>query len=88
MARSIDYGYCMRDLGYDQMRDIWNSKHDQTEFDGAYRTTFGLEPPEPVTFAHQLLIVASALDPASERLEPTPGFEPGTFSLPRKCSAT
>lgn len=68
VAQAMDYGYWVRDLSYQDVRDIWSRNHDQADFDEAFRSTFKLEPPEIVDVEHQLVIVASALDPASERI--------------------
>jgi hypothetical protein len=68
VAQAMDYGYWVRDLTYQDVRDIWSRNHDQGDFDEAFRSTFKLEPPEVIDVEHQLVIVASALDPASERI--------------------
>jgi hypothetical protein len=68
VAQAMDYGYWVRDLTYQDVRDIWSRNHDQGDFDEAFRSTFKLEPPEAIDVEHQLVIVASALDPASERI--------------------
>lgn len=68
VAQAMDYGYWVRDLAYQDVRDIWSRSHDQGDFDEAFRSTFKLEPPEAIDVEHQLVIVASALDPASERI--------------------
>jgi len=68
VAQAMDYGYWVRDLGYQQVREIWANEHEEMDFDEGFRKTFQLEPPETVNVAHQLVIVASALDPASERI--------------------
>jgi hypothetical protein len=68
VAQAMDYGYWVRDLTYQDVRDIWSRGHEQGDFDEAFRSTFKLEPPEAIDVEHQLVIVASALDPASERI--------------------
>src|SRR5438067_1890334 len=68
VAQTMDYGYWVRDLTYQDVRDIWSRNHDQGDFDEAFRTTFKLEPPGAIDVEHQLVIVASALDQASERI--------------------
>jgi hypothetical protein len=68
VAQAMDYGYWVRDLTYQDVRDIWSRNHEQGDFDEAFRSTFKLEPPEVIDVEHQLVIVASALDPASERI--------------------
>jgi hypothetical protein len=68
VAQAMDYGYWVRDLTKQEIRDIWSRGHDQQDFDDAFRAAFRLEPPDLVEVEHQLVIVASALDPASERI--------------------
>ena len=59
----------MRDLGYDNVREIYDHSHPGgDDFDDALRTALGVEPPETVNTEHRLVIVASALDAASERI--------------------
>jgi hypothetical protein len=68
VAQAMDYGYWVKDLGYDELRVIYARYSDGEDFDEAFRNQFGAEPPEIVNEEHQLVIVASALDPASERI--------------------
>jgi hypothetical protein len=68
VAQAMDYGYWVSDLGYDDVRTIYGRYRDGEDFDEAFRDTFGLEPPETINADHQLVIVASALDSASERI--------------------
>lgn len=68
VAQTMDYGYWVRKLGYDDVRDIYAGYREAADFDEAFRGTFQLEPPETINVEHQLVIVASALDPASERI--------------------
>jgi hypothetical protein len=68
VAQAMDYGYWIRDLTYEDVRAIHADYHDQTEFEDSFRNAFQLEPPEAINVQHQLVIVASELDPASERI--------------------
>jgi hypothetical protein len=68
VAQAMDYGYWVRDLGYDDIRSIYARHREGADFDEAFRMAFELEPPETINAEHQLVIVASALDPASERI--------------------
>jgi hypothetical protein len=68
VAQAMDYGYWLRDLGYEDVRDIYGRYHPGGDFDEAFRQAFQEEPPETINADHQLVIVASALDPASERI--------------------
>lgn len=77
VAQTMDYGYWVRDLGDDDVRDIYARDHD-VDFDEAFRSAFELEPPETINDEHQLVIVASALDAASERIV----TYAGSFGLP------
>ncbi len=68
VAQAMDYGYWVRDLGYDDVRDIYARYRPGGDFEDAFRGAFDIEPPEEINGAHQLVIVASALDAASERI--------------------
>ena len=68
VAQAMDYGYWVRDLGYDDVRDIYARHHDDGDLDEAFRNAFQIEPPETINTEHQLVIVASELDAASERI--------------------
>jgi hypothetical protein len=68
VAQAMDYGYWVRDLDYDEIRDIYARYRPGGDFDEAFRQAFQEEPPETINAEHQLVIVASALDPASERI--------------------
>ncbi len=68
VAQAMDYGYWVRHLGYEDVQTIFARYREGTEFEEAFRTTFQLEPPETINVEHKLVIVASALDSASERI--------------------
>lgn len=64
----MDYGYWVRNLALDDVRGIYARHTESGDFDEAFRSAFELEPPETINDEHELVIVASALDPASERI--------------------
>ena len=68
VAQAMDYGYWVRDLGYEDIREIYDQSHPGGDFDDAFRTKLEVEPPETINTDHRLVIVASALDAASERI--------------------
>jgi hypothetical protein len=68
VAQAMDYGYWVRDLGFEDIREIYEQRHPGGDFDDAFRTTLKVEPPETINADHRLVIVASALDAASERI--------------------
>lgn len=68
VAQAMDYGYWVGRLGYDDVQAIYSSHHRGADFEDDFRKAFELEPPEAINVAHELVIVASALDPASERI--------------------
>jgi hypothetical protein len=68
VAQAMDYGYWVRNLDYDDLREIYAHYKDGGDLDDALRSAFELEPPETINTDHRLVIVASALDAASERI--------------------
>jgi len=68
VAQAMDYGYWVGRLGYDDVRSIFSNYREGADFEDEFRRVFELDPPEAINVAHQLVIVASALDPASERI--------------------
>lgn len=68
VAQAMDYGYWVGRLGYDDVRTMFSNYRQGADFEEEFRKAFELEPPEAINVEHQLVIVASALDPASERI--------------------
>lgn len=67
VVQAMDYGYWVRDLGYEAIREIYDQSHPGGDFDDAFRTKLEVEPPETINTDHRLVIVASALDAAPVR---------------------
>lgn len=67
-AQVLDYGSWIRGLGYDQVVEVYESRHDGKSFETAFDEQFGRTPPDTLNESHRLLIVASELDSPTERI--------------------
>jgi hypothetical protein len=67
VAQALDYGSWIRQLGYEDIADIFSSYTHGADFDGAQRAAFG-ELPDELNGDHNLIIVASELDLSTERI--------------------
>ncbi|WP_407989058.1 endonuclease NucS domain-containing protein [Kitasatospora sp. CMC57] len=72
VAQILDYGSWVQGLTNDEVREIhaeYVRKRGTGEaFDGAFADRFGVSPPEELNTAHTLTVVASEMDPATERI--------------------
>lgn len=70
VAQVLDYASWIRRLDTPQVHEVaeayWQLKGGG--FIDAFQRKFGAFPPEPLNTSHSMIIVASALDPASERI--------------------
>lgn len=67
VAQALDYGSWVKDLDYEGLSDIFQAYGQGRSFDEAQQEAFG-SLPEELNGSHQLLIVASELDPSTERI--------------------
>jgi hypothetical protein len=67
IAQTLDYASWVTDLDYDDIDSITKRFLDKDLYT-AYAEHFGDDPPEEVNLSHQMVIVASELDEASERI--------------------
>ena len=75
VAQALDYASWVRELGYEDVVDIFESFDDDREFEEAFGEKFSTARPEgesgvpeDVNQSHTLTIVASELDAATERI--------------------
>lgn len=68
VAQVLDYASWVQSLSYEQVTDIYEEKHPGQKFETGFAETFGGNPPEQVNQSHELVIVASDLDPSTERI--------------------
>lgn len=75
VAQVLDYGWWVRTLSLDDVRDMWLSRRIDdgadatTGFDAAYTERFGLSvDPETFNTEHKLTVVAASLDTDTPRI--------------------
>jgi hypothetical protein len=68
VAQLLDYGSWVQTLTLADVRETFAEKNSGDSFDDAFAERFGAPVPDAFNADHQLTIVASALDPASERI--------------------
>jgi hypothetical protein len=70
VAQLLDYGSWASRLTYDDVLSIWESNNGDLPFEKAFSERFGGDtpPPDALNAAHHLVLVASELDAASERI--------------------
>jgi len=67
IAQTLDYGSWAKDLDYESLEALYAEYAPERSFDDAQRSAFG-EVPGELNTSHQLVIVASELDPSTERI--------------------
>jgi len=68
VAQAIDYASWVETLAYQEVVDIWNQAHPDVRFEQAFADRFQIEPPEALNESHRMIVVASELDPSTERI--------------------
>ncbi len=67
VAQTLDYASCVQDFGRDDV-ERYAREFLKIEFDDAFEQHFRHPPPETVNERHRMLIVASSLDSATQRI--------------------
>jgi len=67
VAQALDYASWIRNLDYDDLASIYSAHSANDDFGSAQAAAFG-EPPSDLNASHHLVVVASALDPSTERI--------------------
>ncbi len=68
VAQVIDYGSWVATLGHDDVLSIYSEYRDDVPFETAFAERFGQSPPEELNTAQVLTVVATGVDPATERI--------------------
>ena len=68
VAQALDYGYWISELALGDVAELYAKHHDGETFEAGFRQRFDVDPPEALSGEHQLVIVASSLDPSTDRI--------------------
>jgi hypothetical protein len=68
VAQLLDYGSWVQGLSHSDITHICSGLSPSVPFEQAFEQRFGVPPPETLNESHQLILVASELDPSSERI--------------------
>jgi hypothetical protein len=68
VAQVLDYGSWIQTLGHEEILSIFSLYRPQLAFEQAWTEVFGGNPPEDLGGSHHLTVVASEVDPATERI--------------------
>jgi len=68
VAQALDYGFWIDQVTIDEIGDLYARHHEGESFAEGFRQRFDDDPPEELSGEHQLVIVASSLDPSTDRI--------------------
>jgi hypothetical protein len=68
VAQALDYGSWIQTLGNEDVRDLFHNYRPTEAFDAAFAERFNDAPPDLLNENHVLTIIASSLDPSTERI--------------------
>ena len=68
VAQALDYGYWVAELTLDEIGAMYAEHHGGESFEDGFRDRFDDESPEALSGDHRLVIVASSLDPSTDRI--------------------
>lgn len=69
VAQVLDYAAWVETLGYEQLVSVFAESHPGKTFEAEFKAHFDADSmPERLNTAHRLVVVASSLDPESERI--------------------
>lgn len=68
VGQVLDYATWVTSLSYDDIVELYARHNNADRFESAFADKFGAPPPEAINEQHHLVIVASELDPPTERI--------------------
>ena len=79
VAQLIDYASWVQTLSYEDIATLYAEKNSGNKLEEGFDNAFGVSLPEQVNQSHELIIVASELDPSTERII---GYLADNFGVP------
>lgn len=68
VAQALDYASWAESLVYQDVIEIWEQTNPGRRFEEAFADRFAADPPDVLNESHRMVIVASELDPSTERI--------------------
>lgn len=68
VAQLLDYASWIQSLSHEAIKAIYSEKNPGKELEEAFDDAFGISLPEELNQSHKLIVVASELDPGTERI--------------------
>lgn len=68
VAQTLDYASWVEGLSYEQIAELYAAHHKGKQFETGFDEAFGASPPDTVNESHRMIVVASELDPSTERI--------------------
>ncbi|MBS0264595.1 MAG: DUF91 domain-containing protein [Planctomycetes bacterium] len=68
VAQVLDYASWIQNLSYERIAEIYAEKNPGKHLEEGFANYFQATPPEKLNQSHNLIVVASELDPATERI--------------------
>ena len=68
VAQGLDYAAWAQDLVVDDLELIWQRHGNTTTLAEGFRAAFAADPPDDLNTEHRVVLVATSLDPSSERI--------------------
>lgn len=68
VAQVLDYASWVQSLSFDEISVIYAEKHGGAKLEAGFQDAFGRSLPQEINQEHELIVVASELDPSTERI--------------------
>lgn len=68
VAQLLDYGSWAQSLSYEEIAGIYSDKNQGRKIEEGFDDKFGVSLPEQINQHHELMVVASEIDPSTERI--------------------
>lgn len=68
VAQVLDYASWVQGLSFDEIAGIYAEKHGGAKLEAGFEEAFGRSLPQEINQEHELIVVASELDPSTERI--------------------
>lgn len=68
VAQALEYGFWVKELSFEAIREIYAKHHEGEDFDSAFTSHFEADIPEAVNTSHELVVVATGIDASTEQI--------------------